>query len=45
MLERADPADVPEDVFDMLQELFSRLPHNTSRSEQLGRLLATRRYG
>ncbi|MET8851735.1 hypothetical protein [Amycolatopsis sp. NPDC004625] len=45
MLERADPADVPEEDFDVLQELFGRLPHGTSRREQLGRLLDSRRYG
>lgn len=45
MLERADPDAVPDEVFDTLQELFGRLPGNTSRREQLGRLLAARRYG
>ncbi|WP_086852331.1 hypothetical protein [Amycolatopsis kentuckyensis] len=45
MLERADPADVPDEVFDILDELYSRLPRSSSRHEQLGRLLEARRYG
>jgi hypothetical protein len=45
MLERADPGDVPEEVFDLLQELLGRLPNGTSRREQLARLLDSRRYG
>lgn len=45
MLDRADPAEVSEEVFEILQELLSRLPRTTSRHEQLGRLLGARRYG
>lgn len=44
LLERADPGEVPDDVFADLEELHGRLPHGTSRREQLGRLLETRRY-
>ncbi|MEV6826642.1 hypothetical protein [Amycolatopsis sp. NPDC051102] len=45
MLERADPAAVPDEVYDVLEELYGRLPQGTSRREQLGRLLDARRYG
>jgi hypothetical protein len=43
MLERADPAAVPDAVFEELRALLDRLPQGTSRREQLALLLETRR--